>query len=457
MHIAWSQRVIVAGLLAAATPSVSLSQALIPSTQELYGPPIYGSVSRALARGGDDGARVQQGRALTLTAAVRRALAANPKLTAAERDIGIAAGKRMQAGAWSNPELSFEVDNALGSRAYRGFQSAETTLQLSQLIELGGKREARLAAGQAEVDGAKWQRLALRLEIASETATAFLAVLGGQRKVQVYDTQVRALDRLLPRLRERVEAGASSPAEIGRAQIAADLVRAERERARTATAIARRELAALMGADAPDFGDAVGNLAGIGSPPSFPAVVRGLEQHPQLTRWLATRAQRDAELLSARLKAVPDVRVSVGWRHYRETDDNAVRLGASVALPVWDQNLGNIHEARESRGKADAEYAAARATLILTLAKAYETMQGALRELEPLRRSALPQVRQTVDAIESGYVQGRFTLLDVLDVQNTATQTALREQEVLVNFHTALATLEGLTGTSVTLTGARTR
>jgi len=307
------------------------------------------------------------------------------------------------------------------------------------------------------VDAARWQRLALRLEIASETAASFLTVLGGQRRVRVYDTQVQAYDRLMPLLQRRVEAGASSPAEIGRTQIAADLVRAERERAKTALAIARRELAALMGSDGVDFGEAAGDLVTTGTPPSFASIIRGLERHPQLVRWTAVRAQRDAEILSARLKAVPDVRASAGWRHYRETNDNAVRLGVSVALPVWDQNLGSIAEATESRGKAEAEYATARQALILTLGRAYETMQGALRELEPLRRSTLPKMRETVEAIETGYTQGRFTLLDVLDVQNTATQTALREQEVLVNFHTAVATLEGLTGMPIGLTFARPR
>ena len=37
----------------------------------------------------------------------------------------------------------------------------------------------------------------------------------------------------------------------------------------------------------------------------------------------------------------------------------------------------------------------------------------------------------------------------------SATQIALREQEVLVSFHTAVATLEGLTGIPVGLTFAR--
>jgi cobalt-zinc-cadmium efflux system outer membrane protein len=383
---------------------------------------------------------------LTLVQALRRALAANPRLTAAERDIGIAAGRRLQAGAVPNPELSFELDNALGSGDYAATRSAETTLQLSQVVELGGKRQARVAAGSAEVESARWQRAALRLEIVSDTAVAFFNVLGGQRKVQIYDVQVASLERLTPLLQRRAEAGASSLAETSRSQLAADLVRAERERARTALAVARRELAAVMGASTPDYALVSGDLQRIGKPPSLPAILQDLDSNPQIVRWTAVRAQRDTELLSARLKSAPDVRIGVGWRHFRDTNDNAVRVNAAIAIPVWDQNLGGIQEAGESRAKAEAERAASRNALILTLGKAHETLNGALREIDILRSAALPNARRANEAIEGGYAQGRFTLLDVLDVQNAATQAALREQEALVSFHTSVATLEGLTG-----------
>lgn len=388
---------------------------------------------------------------LTLTTAVTRALAANPKLTAAERDVGIATGRRLQAGAYPNPEASFELDRAFGSGSHRGLRSAETTLQLSQLIELGGKREARVAAGTAELDAARWQRVSVRLEVLSETAVAFFNVLGAQRRAHIFDTQIEALDKLTPLLQRRIEAGASSPAEISRAQVAADLVRAERERTMTALGIARRELAALMGRDSPDFTFALGDLYAIRSLPGFQTVLRGLERNPQLVRWSAVRAQRSAELLTARLKPVPDLRVAAGWRHFNESNEDAVRLSVSVPLPVWDQNLGGIHEARESLGKTGAERAAAKAALVLLLGRAHETASGSLREIDILRRSALPKIRSAVSAVDEGYGQGRFTLLDLLDVQATASQAALREVEALVSYHTALATIEGLTGSGVTL------
>jgi cobalt-zinc-cadmium efflux system outer membrane protein len=385
-------------------------------------------------------------RVLTLAGALKRAVAANPKLAIAEREIDMAAGRRQQAGAIPNPEVSFELDNALGSGDYRGLRSAETTLQLSQVIELGGKRRARVAAGTAEVNAAYFQRAAARLEVLSDTAVAFYGVLSAQRRIQIYDAHIAALGRITPLLQRRVEAGASSPAETARAQVAADLVRAERERARTTLAVARIELATLMGRTAPDFAHVAGDLGRIGRPPPFRTVQAALQSNPQLVRWTAVRAQRDAELLSARLKPVPDLRAGVAWRHYNETDDTAMRVGVSMSIPLWDQNLGGISEAQAARSKVDAEFAAARGALTLALGRAYETMAGAAREIELLRASALPQSRQAVDAVESGYAQGRFSLLELLDVQTTARETALRELEALVSFHTSLATVEGLSG-----------
>ena len=202
-----------------------------------------------------------------------------------------------------------------------------------------------------------------------------------------------------------------------------------------------------MGLDHPDFGQVVGDLARIANPPPFRAITAAIDANPQLMRWTALRAQRDAELLAARLKPFPDVRVTAGWRHHRDTNDNAVRLGIAIPIPLFDRNQGGIVEAQEARAKVEAERAAARAALILTLGRAYETLVGSANEVRLLRVSALENARRALEAIESGYAQGRFTLLEVLDAQSTATQAALREAEALINFHTSMAVLEGLTGT----------
>jgi cobalt-zinc-cadmium efflux system outer membrane protein len=388
---------------------------------------------------------------LTLRSALTRALAASPRLTAAERDVGIATGQRIQAGALLNPELSYEQDNSFGTGIYRGTRSAETTLQISQAFEWFGKREARIAAGHAGVDIAAIQRQAIRLELLSETAIAFLSVLGTQRRIQILDEQVAAIDRLTPLLRRRVEAGASSPAETGRAEVASALVKADRERVKSSLASARRELAVLMGDPTARFGAVSGRLDISGRPPSFQSVVAAIDANPQLVRWTAVYAQRNAELLLARLRPYPDVRLAAGWRHFNETNDDAVRLTVSVPIPVFDQNQGNILSAQESLAKTRAEREANRNTLIVIAGRAYDSLQGSLRELAILRETAIPKAEEAAEAISQGYGQGRFSLLEVLDAQASLAQARLREQEALQNFHVAVATIEGLVGNPFTL------
>jgi cobalt-zinc-cadmium efflux system outer membrane protein len=400
---------------------------------------------------------VSHSQTITLGAALQRALAASPRLTAAERDIGIARGQRIQAGALLNPELSYEQDNSFGSGIYRGTKSAESTLQISQLFELFGKRDARIAVGQASLEAAAIERKAVRLQILSETAIAFLSVLGLQRRIQILDDQVAAIDRLSPLLQRRVDAGASSPAETGRAEVAAALVKADRERTKSALSSARRELAILMGETTAKFAAVSGRLDVTGHPPSFNVVISAIEANPQLVRWTAVYAQRNAELLLARLKPYPDVRLAAGWRHFNETNDDAVRLTLSVPIPVFDQNQGNILSAQESLAKTRAEREANRNTLIVVAGRAYDSLQGALRELSILRELAIPKARAAADAISEGYGQGRYTLLEVLDAQASLAQALLRQQEAQQNFHVAVATIEGLVGNPFSLARGSTR
>jgi outer membrane protein, heavy metal efflux system len=402
-------------------------------------------VSLAVQPFGTD-ADAQSGGALTLRGALERALASNPRLTAAERDVGIAEGRRIQSGAIANPELSVDVDNVAGSGIYRGGRALETQLQISQLIELPGKRAARIGAASAGLDSAAWQRQATRLEILSETAIAYFSVLGQQRRIQIFDEHVATLDRLTPLLQRRVDAGAASVAEIARGQVAADLIRADRERAKTLLSNARRDLAILMGTSTPQFGRVAGRLSASGSAPAFKTVLQAIDANPQLVRWSAVRVQREQELISSRLKAIPDARVGVGWKHERETGDNAVRVGLAVALPVWDQNRGDIFAAQQNLEKAHAEQAINKALLVSTAGRAYDTVTGSLREITLLRDSAIPNARRAADAIESGYTQGRFTLLELLDAVSSVSQASLREQEAQQQFYIGIATIEGLVG-----------
>src|SRR5262245_16481048 len=83
------------------------------------------------------------GDGLTLADAAQAALDRNPELSAAGWDILAHDGRAVQAGLLPNPEMRAEVEDFGGSGSRPGFEQAQTTLSLAQLIELGGKRARR--------------------------------------------------------------------------------------------------------------------------------------------------------------------------------------------------------------------------------------------------------------------------------------------------------------------------
>ncbi|WP_422035564.1 TolC family protein [Reyranella sp.] len=397
----------------------------------------------------------RQGNAvLTLRQALQQAANASPRIEVADRNIGMADGRRQQANKLPNPTIGFEIDNFSPSNS-TNVGGAETTLMLSQLIELGGKRDARVSAALGDYDAMRWEREAARLELLSETTIAFVEALSVQRRIGILDRQATALEKLVPLMQRRVEAGASSPFEVSRTQAAVGMARLERERARLSLAVARRDLAALMGRDTPDFTSVSGDFGRIVRPAALDTLIKAIDDNPQLMRWTAIRAQRDGELLVARLKPIPDVTASLGWRYYSDNGESAIRLGVSMPFPVMDRNRGGIREAQENAQKVQAERAVNRLNLLVVVAKAHDTANSQLQQLDLIRKSILPAARQTMKIIEEGYGQGRFTLLEILDAYRTVADAELMEHEALAGFHTAVATIEGLTSSPINLVRAR--
>ena len=105
---------------------------------------------------------------LTLERAVAAALLGNPELRSFEFQIHAQDARTRQAGLRPATELTLELENALGTGEYRGAESVEATLALSQLIELGGKREARIAAANAGRGVLDVERQARQLDVLAD-------------------------------------------------------------------------------------------------------------------------------------------------------------------------------------------------------------------------------------------------------------------------------------------------
>jgi outer membrane protein, heavy metal efflux system len=387
---------------------------------------------------------------VSLRDAVSLALMQNPSLAGFAWETRALEARILQAGRPPNPTASFLLEDVGASKSgssLEQFVQPQATIQLSQLIELGGKRAARGQVATANRDLAAWDYEAARMDVLTQVSRAFTDVLAAQETVALTNDTTRLVEEVRRSVGARVEAGVVSPIEETRATVALANVRVESLRAHRALESSRTRLALLWGSPAPAFTVVAGALKAAPPPlPSLAELATRIDQSPELARWAMEMSQREAAIAVERSKAVPDVSVIAGYRRFTDVDSNAFVVGGSIALPFFDRNKGGIAEAISRLAKAHEEERAAHGRVSALLADAYASLAAAHDEVTALRADVLPGARQTFEAVTEGYRLGKFGYIEVLDAQRTMINGGGQYLRALSDYYKAAATIERLTG-----------
>jgi len=382
---------------------------------------------------------------LTLALAIETALRRNPDLQASSYEIAAAQARRTQAGLRPNPDLSVDFENFAGGGEFGGADRLETTLSLSQVIELGGKRSLRQAVGDADVDLAGIEQRARELDVLAEVTRHFVEVVAAQQQLDLARESVELTRKTLEAISVRVEAARSPVAERSRAQIALTRARLDEQRAQGELRSSRYALAAILGDEDPTFVAAKADLFALDTLAPFNRLAAQIERSPDFLRFASDARLRDAELRLAQAQARPNLALSLGVRRFEETDDAALVAGFSMPLPVADRNQGNIRQARiritQSQAQRQAAFARARATLH----GLYQQLLTSQAQTEALRSEAVPQARTALEQVQYGYERGRFSFVELADAQREL--LGLQEAAITsaTDYHRLRAEIERLT------------
>jgi len=389
---------------------------------------------------------------LTLARALALTLARSPQLSAFSWDIRAAEARIIQARLVPNPEISLEGEDFTRADVRSATESMQNTLELSQLIELGGKRTSRIREAQFDREATEWDYQVKRLEVLKLSSSAFIDVLAAQRNVQLAEENVELTEGAVPVTQKRVEAGKASNVELVRTNTAVATARIRLTEARRDLETARVNLAAQWGAKKATFPSVTGNLDQLRPIPSLESLKAKLQKNPDLARWTTERQKREATLNLARAEAKPDLTIRAGPRLLGASHaDLTFVAGFSIPLPLWNRNQGKIAEAEANVAKAADERATVEASAFAELNEAYQTLERAGEEVRILRETVLPGAKTAVDQITEGYVAGRFSQLDVLDEQKTYNETRTQYVRALSDFHKAQAQIDALTARPVEL------
>jgi cobalt-zinc-cadmium efflux system outer membrane protein len=352
------------------------------------------------------------GQALSLPGAIATAFAQNPELAAARWEIGVAEGDRVQAGLIPNPELSWEVEDTRRN-------TSTTTVLLSQTLELGGKRGARIDLATRGQSAAQIELERRANDLRADVMQAFYAAARAQTGVQLAQASQQLAERGLAVAQGRIRAGKSSPVEATRAEVQLAETRLQVKRAETVRASSYRELATAMGAATPAFERLEVEPLTTDALPPAPPLLAVLNQSAPMRLAEAQIARQEAALGSERAQRIPDLTVSVGSQYAREDRERVNVVGVSMPLPLFNRNQGNVLSASRRADQARDLRNAVELRLRSQVESALDLWVTASREVEAFNQVILPSAQNAVDTATRGFEMGKFGFLEVLDAQRT--------------------------------------
>ncbi|MBL9171339.1 MAG: TolC family protein [Verrucomicrobiales bacterium] len=384
--------------------------------------------------------------ALTLRDALALALTENPELAPFAWQARVNEARILQAGLRLNPELGLQVEDVLGTGDFSGGQEAQITLQLSQVIELGGKRAARteLASQARGVTRSAYELK--RVEVLGEVAQRFIQVVANQHALDLALTNRQLAADALRTVRERVTAGKGSALEERKAQVALARGDVLVGSARYVLETSRKKLAASWRSKQPVFERAQADLFARKPVPAFEGLVERISSSPEITRWVSEKKLREAEIKLADARRVPNVTVGGGIRHLQGSDDQALVFGFSMPLQFFDRNQGGTAEARALLSRTEAEHKAAEIRLGTVLLGLYQEMAWAVQVMDGLQKEIVPKAEDALAISWEGFAQGRFSYLEVLDAQRTMFDIKLEYIQTATAYHQFIVELERLIG-----------
>lgn len=352
---------------------------------------------------------------------------------------------KTQATLSPNPMVSFEAENLLGTHGSHGLQGAQYTLALSQLIELGDKRQNRVNYATANIKAQTIEYKNTRLALFATTTERYYQVLKFQALIALNSERKSTVKQALKAIEKRAEAGAVSQADVTRMRYA--LSQVDLNTAMLQSEFERSRLALNELWQEPLVSDYyAGDLSTVTELKSEQALLDAVNTAPDFALLQQQYMQQTANLSLQKSNGQSDLTLSGGVRYNQQTDASSFVLSFSMPLQLSNSNSGNIEAAQSQLALLNEQQGQLRIQLRQQVRTLYAYYQGRANQAKLLSDQIIPQAQTLIEQSLKSYQQGQVSVLQLLDAQ----QALFDSKRALIITHSELyqvhLSLERLTG-----------
>ncbi|MGL6075429.1 MAG: TolC family protein [Fimbriiglobus sp.] len=347
----------------------------------------------------------------------------NPRLAQVGWAVETARGRAVQAGLYPNPTITVTGDE-LGDRTGPG--GIWTAPFFQQEIVTANKLALSQAAALKEVDQASLRVASEKYELFTTVRQNYYEVASLQRRAEIGAELVALAEKSVENSQKLLKSGLGSELDVVQLEVDLERYRADLDSTNRALPGAFRRLAASVGVKDLPYGKLAGDLEANLPDYDLDSVrTYMIGIHPEIRS--AQVGFEKAHLLVKRATVEPTPNVTVGTGYVRQSQNrsNDWVISASVPVPLWNKNQGNILAAKAEVHVAANEVVRVQNDLVARLAAAHSPYAAAKQRAERYKSAILPKAEKTYQLALRGQKGGEFEYLRVLQAQRAVAEARL--------------------------------
>jgi outer membrane protein, heavy metal efflux system len=362
----------------------------------------------------------------------------------------------LQAKLWPNP--NFSVGHTLYSAQLRQFfptgYNDETTLELDQEILLAGKRNKQIKLAQANVTLTRYQFFDLLRTLKYTLRTDFFNIYYLQESAKAYTDEINALTKIVNAYAAAQAKGYISEKDLVR--IRAQLYSFVSEYNDLINQIndTESELRLVLQAKPTVYIDPTPDSAAVDSldPNKYTLTTLLDSAYRNRTDLNIAKTNTQINILNYKYQkalAVPDLTLSLNYDEDGGYDYGYYGIGASIDLPVFNRNQGNIKNAKILIDNTLALQRSTQATVDENVSRSLQKAYAQHKLYLSIDAKFSGDFQRLAGEVLANYQKRNLGLLDFLDFYDSYKQNVLQVNSIKYNRVQAFEDLNYYTGTNL--------
>ncbi len=381
---------------------------------------------------------------LTIGEAENIFLNKNLDLIAQKYSIDSAKATVITAKLYDNPE--FSISNAFYNATTHHFFDPETSVQISQLIRLAGKRNKSIDLAKSGIDVAQYQFYDLLRTLRFVLRNDFYNIYFLEQSSKLYQLEISSLQKIVPAFQDQVKKGFMAPVDVLRIQSQLYTLQAEYDNLQTTIDNIQSELKVLVRANPSSYFLPVAAISDVNnevvSQTDYQSLIdSAIANRPDLKALNANIVFSNYNLRLQKAYAKPDLTIGANYDRLGSYVQDYNGIGISLPLPLFNRNQGNIRNAKIQTEVNKTLYESGLDRIKSEVTTNYITALRAEKLLLGFDPKFEENMKDIIAQVTINFQKKNISMLEFLDYYDSYKQNVLQINQLRYNKMNALEQL----------------